>query len=152
MFFERCAMRINLCVYPAQKIEGYVNIHPYLDGFVNIPYDHLDQICSDGEADEIVLNSVLNFIEVDQHHDFVGLVSRKLKHNGMISASGLDSLTLCRAHTFSILGSKELSKAIEDKKSLFDIKYINSLFYNSGLITEQKKLINLDFVIIARRP
>lgn len=150
-------MKLNFCRTEADRIGNYVNIHPYGSPSPNnivyhLNFDNFDDICVNGEAEEIRVNESLAYIKSVYHQPLVNYWAKKLSHGGTISFVGNDSLVITRAYVFNQLNNKQYNEALFDgRQSSISIPYLVELVHNAGLIVKTKKIEAFKHILVGER-
>lgn len=150
-------MKLNFCKSEADRIGNYLNIHPYGSPSPNnvvyhVNFDNLDDVCVNGEVEEIRVNDSLAYIKSEYHQQLVNYWAKKLAHGGTISFVGYDAQIITRAYVYNQIGVKEYTQYLfNGKHSSISVTYLVELLHNAGLIVKTKKIDAFKHIVVGER-
>ena len=150
-------MKLNFCVTDQDRVGNFLNIHPYGSPsqsitVFNINFDNIDDVCVNGEAEEIRVNSVLAHIPIEYHQELVNYWARKLSIGGTISFVGYDSQIITRAFVFNQINNTQYNEMIvKNKQATVCVQSITELLNNAGLKIKEKKIQNFQYIVVGAR-
>ena len=165
-------MKINMTLGQRSLLNGYINIDPTYstDGILskeNINLDikkadvrNLDELADDAECTEIIVNSLYDFLNLEDAVNSIKHLSKKLRHKGKIVLIGSDARELCRKFvegSINIINfNEEIHGSFEEtwdvKMSHFTMESMSELLESLGLQVVKKRLDNYNYLVEAIRP
>jgi hypothetical protein len=138
-----------------QEISGFILISP-IKGQNPIKFDNID----DGEALELILDNILEYIPSEQTLSFFKVLSNKLAHGGTATIVGKDLRLLTEAFvrgeidiiSFNRLIYGEKTHAWQFKLSGITLGDVNDICKSIGLNILERRLDGYDFIIKIQRP
>jgi len=138
------------------KLGEYIPISP----FYGINPVKIDKHICDGEAQEIILESVLEYCPVENLVHYMGILARKLAHGGKLIVVNADATILAEQFIRGQLGIIEYNKLLFGSKDhayafklatiqLCDVEEVGR---QVGLKVLEKSLNNFNFIIKFERP
>lgn len=165
-------MKINMTVGQRSLLNGYLNIDPTYktDGILSkesiglnikkADVRNLDGLAEDAECTEIIVNSVYDFLNLEDAIKSIKHISTKLRHKGKIVLIGSDARELCRKFiegSIDIINfNEELHGSFQEtwdvKMSHFTMETMSELLESLGLKVTKKRLENYNYLVEAIRP
>lgn len=160
-------MKVNLILEPIHHRNGYVNISPlpmdaeyYIGEVTDLKNPEGVPICCDGEADELIVNEVLEYFPPNQIDQIIKNWVAKLKVGGTITIRTTDIESIARGMVFGnvkgIAQTTELIYGLQEqawklKKSAFSLHVLCGILESHGLKIIKKIDENFMCCVVARR-
>lgn len=150
--------KIHFHINPDDELGGYTNI---CLGLVDNRNDEVNAHVDDAEANEIILNNVLEYILLTEITDFLGFIIGKLRHDGTLVITGVDAYTVAKDYVAYKLSIEDfnilLHGAQQDEHFIKTATLtlhglVNFLQEEFGLEVVRKTLEDYTYVIEAKRP
>lgn len=132
-------MKVRLTL-SKEEIQGYNNIKP----------DQLRALV-DNECKEIFCDNILKFISFDMIEVFFKDLLSKLRYQGELVISDIDTEILIRLFLEREIEEKDFNKEITPCYGFYNCKFIKDQLYNLGLKIEEAKIVGKSFYIKAVR-
>jgi hypothetical protein len=138
-----------------QEISGFTLISPF-KGHNPI---QLNEYIDDGEASEIILENILEYIPSEQILNFFKSLSAKLSHGGTCTIISKDIIILAEAFTRGEISIIDFNKILFGNKthawdfriSTITLADINDICKSLGLSILERKITGYDFIIKVQR-
>ena len=119
----------------------------------------LDEYIDNGEADEIICDSILEYVPVSNLMDFIKVLATKIKHGGTIVFTGQDLMMLAEQYIRGEIDILSLNKTLYGlanhawnfKLSCVTLSDVNEICQQLNLKVLERKLNNTEFVIKVQR-
>lgn len=151
-------MQIALVKYKEEARNGYLNVidHQIEDKFINfIKGDYLDftDIVYDGEADEVYIPSLIEYIPQSRIGDYIKKWIAITSIGGIISVGGTDLLELTWALSAGKLNETQLNAILfsNDKKGCYSTIQVMTELKEMGLEIEKATIDGFQYLVTARR-
>lgn len=135
-------MKINILAAPSSE---------QLNGYENVRFALLHDICSDGEATEVIALDLLDRIPYNKINDVIKLLCKKLSiHNGKITLGFIDFRDVSRHFVLGQIPIQDVNiwlhggqeNQSEYKLSCLTVEVIEQQLISNGLTITQKRLRN----------
>lgn len=156
-------MKLNLILHESDCRSGYTNCGPIARlgrGAVHSSFSHLDPLCEDAEATELIALDVIDFVSPGEINEMVAHWVRKLRHGGTLTVGGLDLAEVARrlvsgrldhdAANLLIYGSQDVPALC--RKACMPLRVACEVLEAYGLKVLTKTYNECFYVVTSRRP
>lgn len=138
-------MKLQLIKDASEAIEGYKTVLTtnFMPPSVN---DVIDNSC-----EIILVGDILDLYTVEVRNNVLASLVSKLRLNGEIFISGIESRAMCKMYLNNYLSSESLSSIISNVGSLVELDQMTNVVQSCGLEVETSKINGHKYEIRARR-
>jgi predicted SAM-dependent methyltransferase len=155
-------MKINLLINGKHILAGYINIDPLAvdgDGKIAADISNLDATIDDGEADEIIADSILDYFPYRNTASIVGNWVKKLRKGGKLILVCPNIYEVARQLMRREITETQANELIYDgrgedwqlKKNLYSVTTMEEMLKSMGMKTISKKLVNHKHMLTAEK-
>lgn len=124
------------------------------DGAFNKNSLLLDQHVEDGEAEELIIDGVLEFVPIVDVMDTLTRWVKKLRHGGIIIINGYDAYLICKAFTEFNITIEQFNIMIHGNGKSVNLTCmgLSHFLSDAGLKIKQRRIDQFKYSIEAIRP
>jgi len=137
-------MKIHIVDPDQETIEGYERVE-VTKGNVDLSK------YADNECDFILASDCINGMSIEQAHQTVVGIRKKMRINAKLVIGGLDIRLIARHIIRGGWNTQEANAAIFNNRSCLDLNYTKNLIESCGLKVETTRILGLSYEIEATR-
>lgn len=151
-------MKVYITVADPTSLGGYLNLDAMqVPDKIQADITNLDQFVDDGEAEEIVVPTALDYIFLSEKQQVVANWVKKLAHGGQLVIGGIE-LSECVRKIYTGLNTQEANAVLYSdslqmpaRRSLLTIEDVSQLLGVVGLQVTSKAIKGLFFTVTGVR-
>ena len=137
-------MKLHIVNPEQDVIEGYERVD-VVNGVIDLsPY-------AENECDFILASDSLNGMSIEQAHQAVFEITKKMRSNAKLVIGGLDIRLVARHIVRGGWNTPEANQNIFSNSSCLDVNYTRNLLSSCGLTIESTRVLGLSYEIEATR-
>jgi|TARA_R100000008_G_scaffold45062_1_gene26421 predicted SAM-dependent methyltransferase len=154
-------MKVRITVGEETKLNGYLNIDP-ITKFDDVAVDirNIDEVVENASCKELISDHILGFLEKEEAIRVLKGYMKKIRHNGTIIVSEIDSYEVARSFYRKEIDSDFFNKAVHGnfshpwdvKMSSYTLEELADILASGGFKIIKKRLNGIRLTIEAQRP
>ena len=137
-------MKLHIVNPEQDTIEGYERVD-VVDGLIDL------SAYADNECDVILASDSLNGMSLEQAHQAVYQMAKKMRGNAKLIVGGLDIRLIARHIIRGGWNTQEANQNIFANSSCLDVNYTRNLVASCGLSIDSTRVLGLSYEIEATR-